>query len=477
MRESLRRAVSFDNVSVAAAMPTQLSPIGASIDTADQPISESSKQPTNAIATKKLCIVMVGLPARGKTHVARCLERYLNWLGINSSVFNVGDYRRATLIGNQSADFFDPENEEAVLVRKKISMDCLHDMMRWFRVGGLVGIYDATNTTKERRKFVKDKIEAVGVRVLYLESLCNDQNIVDKNILETKLRSPDYRDFDPEEAVSDFKKRIGLYSLVSETVEDDEGSYIKIIDVGRQLILNEIQGYTQGKIVSFLLNSHITSRNIYLSRHGESEWNVSGQLGGNPPLTERGRTYAQRLGRYMEREFTEAGKPMPQVWTSQLHRTRQTAEFIPTINLRWRALNEIDAGICEGLTYESMAEKHPEVARERKRDKLHFRYPEGESYVDVIHRLEPVILEIERQRGPLLIIAHNAILRSIYAYLMGKTQEECPHIEIPLHTVFKLTTRAYGAEEELFPLDVDSTCLNTTPESSDSEADGGVLEN
>lgn len=492
MREMLKRAVSFDNVTVAAALPPQMSnnfsAMGPTIDDATSPQcppslpgaeSEpaSEQHTTGTIATKKLCIVMVGLPARGKTHISRCLERYLNWLGFNASVFNVGHYRRIMLGGTQSAEFFDPNNEEGMFARRQLAMECLNDMMRWFGRGGLVGIYDATNSTKERRKVVKDKLESVGVRVLFLESLCTDQSIIERNIMETKLRSPDYRDYDPEEAASDFKKRIEQYSRCSETVEDDEEcSYIKIIDVGRKLILHEIQGYAQGKIVSFLLNTHIMPRNIYLSRHGESEWNVSGQLGGDPALTERGRTYAQRLAAFMEREFTAAGKPLPQIWTSQLQRTRQTAELIPALNMRWRALNEIDAGICEGLTYESVAEKHPDVAAARKNDKLRFRYPGGESYVDVIHRLEPVILEIERQRAPVLIVGHNAVLRSIYAYLLGKSQEDCPHIEIPLHTVFKLTTRAYGAEQELFPLEVDSTCKNTTPPSSDSTSLDGMPE-
>ena len=39
-------------------------------------------------------ICMVGLPARGKTYIAKKLARYLNWIGMNTKVFNVGEYRR-----------------------------------------------------------------------------------------------------------------------------------------------------------------------------------------------------------------------------------------------------------------------------------------------------------------------------------------------------------------------------------------------
>lgn len=59
-------------------------------------------------------IVMVGLPARGKTYISSRLARYLNWVGIRSKVFNLGQYRRNTAKGNllnpQRADFFRPDN-------------------------------------------------------------------------------------------------------------------------------------------------------------------------------------------------------------------------------------------------------------------------------------------------------------------------------------------------------------------------------
>ena len=42
------------------------------------------------------------------------------------------------------------------------------------------------------------------------------------------------------------------------------------------------------------------------------------------------------------------------VWTSWLNRTIQTASGILAPQERWKALNEIDAGVCEELTYEQV---------------------------------------------------------------------------------------------------------------------------
>jgi broad specificity phosphatase PhoE/predicted kinase len=498
MRHMMTRAVSFDNVTAFAASPLGAPPVSASPPTgAPGGLHDAFPEEEDAegrarrapgkdkgFAKKRLAIVMVGLPARGKTHIARCLERYLNWLGFGCAVWNVGNYRRMILGGSQSAEFFDPRNADGARARMELANECLNDMLAWFEDGGVVGIYDATNSTVERRKMVRERLEAAAVRVLFLESICTDDAIVQKNISETKLRSPDYRGADPEMAVKDFTARIAKYVSVAESVRDDERcSYIKIVNVGKQIILNDIQGYVQAKIVSFLLNTHITTRSIYLSRHGESEWNVTGQLGGDPKLTTRGRSYALRLAEFIQAEFDggagggaggdgdgAAQRRLPAVWTSQLQRTRQTVEHIPTMNLCWRALNEIDAGVCEGLTYAEVAATYPEVAAARKEDKLRYRYPGGESYVDVIYRLEPVILELERQRGPVLIVAHNAVIRSIYAYFTGKRQEDCPNLDIPLHTVFKLTTTAYGAMETRYPVDVANTYANKTPDSSAEES-------
>jgi len=44
------------------------------------------------------------------------------------------------------------------------------------------------------------------------------------------------------------------------------------------------------------------------------------------------------------------------------------------------------------------------------------RYPSGESYRDVIARLETVIIELERERECVCVVAHQAVLRALYGY-------------------------------------------------------------
>ncbi len=65
-------------------------------------------------------------------------------------------------------------------------------------------------------------------------------------------------------------------------------SYIKIFDVGSRYLVNCIQGHIQSRIVYYLMNIHVTPRSIYLSRHGESELNLLGRIGGDSGLSPRG---------------------------------------------------------------------------------------------------------------------------------------------------------------------------------------------
>ena len=64
-------------------------------------------------------------------------------------------------------------------------------------------------------------------------------------------------------------------------------------------------------------------------------------------------------------------------------------------------------------------------------------------------------MELERQDN-ILVVGHQAILRSILAYFQNKTQDQLPYLEIPLHVVIKLTPRAYKCDIELYPLGIEA---------------------
>ncbi|KAI8622212.1 histidine phosphatase superfamily [Chytriomyces sp. MP71] len=552
------------------------------------PIEEPYSPPTT-----RLCVAMVGLPARGKTYTGRKVARYLNWLGHPSEIFNVGNYRRKEVGAKQPHNFFDPSNEESAFMRQKIADLALDDMVAWFhdleakeeiekemyrldsvtaresassqgtgqgptqkrgsipgkmtstpslatkfavkksQVGSArVAIYDATNSTKERRRLIMERCERENIQVMFVESICDRMDVVLANIKEVKLSSPDYMNTPPEQAVKDFMSRIYHYSKTYETLSRSENnskiSFVKLINIGERVLVNNVRGYIQSRIVYFLMNLNITPRCVYFSRHGESAFNVEGKIGGDSDLSPRGWMYANSLpeiirkqmedqqalareaeegaremtgvwrewlqkddganvgGKEIKRISEEEGgaaifpaieaasdlgaregsdkvptnpKPTLTVWTSTLKRTIQTASHLAYPQLQWKALDELDSGVCDGLTYEDIEERYPEDFAARDDDKYNYRYKGGESYADLVRRLEPVTLELERhheKNHPILIIGHQAVLRALYAYFMNLSHEELPYVKIPLHTVIKLTFKAYGCLEERFKVDIEA---------------------
>jgi broad specificity phosphatase PhoE/predicted kinase len=396
---------------------------------------------------QKLAVVMVGLPARGKTFVARKLQRYLSWLGYRTLWVNVGDYRRSRAGAMQPAAYFAPDNNATRGEREGFALAALDDLLDWFRKGGEVGIYDATNAERQRRNTIREACSAAGVRVLFVETICDDPAVIDANVRRNKLGLADYAGMAADDAFRDFQARIAQYARTYVPVQHDEGSYVKVVDAGRQVISNRIEGYLSSRLAFFLMQIRPTERAIWLSRHGESNSNVAGRIGGDALLTQRGTEYADALA-----AFVRARCSHPVVWTSALQRTVATAAPLGHEIQALRALNEIDAGVCDGRTYEEIKERMPDEFAARAANKFRYRYPRGESYADVIQRLEPVIVELEGLRSPVLIVGHQAVLRALYGYLMGKPQEECPYLHIPLHTVIQLTPTEIGYDEEQFPL-------------------------
>ncbi|XP_070093819.1 6-phosphofructo-2-kinase/fructose-2,6-bisphosphatase 4 isoform X11 [Equus przewalskii] len=363
-------------------------------------------------------IVMVGLPARGKTYISKKLTRYLNWIGVPTREFNVGQYRRDMVKTYKSFEFFLPDNEEGLKIRKQCALAALRDVRRFLSdEGGHVAVFDATNTTRERRATIFNFGEQNGYKTFFVESICVDPEVIAANIVQVKLGSPDYVNRDSDEATEDFMRRIECYENSYESLDEDldrDLSYIKIMDVGQSYVVNRVADHIQSRIVYYLMNIHVTPRSIYLCRHGESELNLKGRIGGDPGLSPRGREFAKSLAQFISDQNIKDLK----VWTSQMKRTIQTAEALGVPYEQWKVLNEIDA-----------------------------------SYEDLVQRLEPVIMELERQEN-VLVICHQAVMRCLLAYFLDKAAEQLPYLKCPLHTVLKLTPVAYGCKVESIFLNV-----------------------
>lgn len=216
----------------------------------------------------RIVVVMVGLPARGKSLIAQKVVRYLGWLSIRAKTFNVGSYRRQGT-PQPTADFFDTSNKDGERMRHAAAEAAVKDMLKWFKAdGGIVAILDATNSTKARRRWVRQRCDENGIETLYVESKCDSEETIMANIMEVKTTSPDYKGQDPEEAALDFRKRIRNYEKVYQTIDEDEKdlTYVKLIDVGKQVIINQIKDYLQSRVVYYLMNLHIRPRSIWLSR-------------------------------------------------------------------------------------------------------------------------------------------------------------------------------------------------------------------
>uniref|UniRef100_A0AAQ4QML6 6-phosphofructo-2-kinase/fructose-2,6-biphosphatase 4b n=1 Tax=Gasterosteus aculeatus aculeatus TaxID=481459 RepID=A0AAQ4QML6_GASAC len=400
-------------------------------------------------------IVTVGLPARGKTYISKKLTRYLNWIGVPTKEFNVGQYRRECLKIYRSFEFFRPDNEEGLRIRRQCALAALNDVRQYLSVeGGQVAVFDATNTTRERRGTIVKFAEQNGFKVFFVESVCEDPDVIAQNIVQVKLDSPDYLHCNTEEAVEDFMKRIKCYESSYQPLDevlDRDLSYIKIMDVGCRYLVNRVLDHIQSRIVYYLMNIHITPRSIYLCRHGESDLNIKGRIGGDSGLSARGKEYAKSLRKFIQEQKINDLK----VWTSQMKRTIQTAECLEVPYEQWKSLNEIDAGVCEEMRYEEIQEHFPLEFALRDQDKYRYRYPKGESYEDLVQRLEPVIMELERQEN-VLVVCHQAVMRCLLAYFLDKTADELPYLKCPLHTVLKLTPMAYGCKVESVCLGVDS---------------------
>ena len=167
-------------------------------------------------------IAMVGLPARGKSYIVKLLTRYLKWNGFDAEVFNVGSYRRQIGLASADSAFFSAGNSEALKKREDMAAHVQDSLYAWIHQQtdaskGQVGIFDATNTTKERRLALAERARRENVFLLFVESICDDEAVLQQNYA-LKLDNDDYKHTDKKSAMRDFIERVNAYEKVYEVL-------------------------------------------------------------------------------------------------------------------------------------------------------------------------------------------------------------------------------------------------------------------
>ena len=337
-----------------------------------------------------LILVMVGLPGRGKTYIARRLCRWLNWKGIGCRIFNVGKYRRDLTqnASDQAASYFDPQNPDAKAEREHLADFAMDDLLAFLAESpGCVAIFDATNSTVDRRErlvqtFTKTKL-VPSERVIFIESVCTDESIIHSNILRAKMGNEDYKGKEASYVLSDFKERISQYEKVYQqlTVErDSERSWVQLRNTigrgGGHIQINNISGHLSTRLMYFLFNLKTAVCPVYLARVGEGE------------------DYAAALRRFFNGRHED--QPV-RVWTSTCKGAISTAKYFTGARFlvrHYMALHTLDRGEFRNLSDEMVKRQHPHFFRELKSCEYSYAWPRGESYHDLNVRLEQIILDI-----------------------------------------------------------------------------------
>ena len=146
---------------------------------------------------------------------------------------------------------------------------------------------------------------------------------------------------------------------------------------------------------------------LWLIRHGETEWSLSGAPTGasDIPLTAEGRRRAAALGEYLH------GRKFALVLSSPLSRARETARIAG-----YGEVMQIDPDLCEWDYGDYEGRKTADIRNERPdwslwRDGV----PGGEAIEDVAARARRVIARAQEIEGDVALFAHGHLLRILAA--------------------------------------------------------------
>lgn len=158
---------------------------------------------------------------------------------------------------------------------------------------------------------------------------------------------------------------------------------------------------------------------IYITRHGETQWNAEGRMQGwlNSNLSEKGVANAQKLGEHLKHIDFDY------VCCSPLGRAKETASHVmgdKTTQIVYNeAFKEMGFGIWEGMMHDDVKEQYPEQQHNFWNAPHLFEAISGESYELFIDRIRNGFenLIADKECKNILLVTHAAVIKAIFAII------------------------------------------------------------
>lgn len=177
--------------------------------------------------------------------------------------------------------------------------------------------------------------------------------------------------------------------------------------------------------------------NLYVTRHGETQWNAEDKVCGRTDLdlTEKGRKQAQALGEKL------AEIPIDAIFVSPLKRAQETCRIAESIRNDLLNIRAREAGKkiyarrppvytepriieqCYGI-YEGKSRFDEGFLNNKKM--FAYRYPEGESQMQTAFRVYGFLEDLKKKYATknVLVVCHGGICRIIHTYFNDITNDE-----------------------------------------------------
>ncbi len=332
---------------------------------------------------------------------------------------------------------------------EEIALVNIYEAKAFLDGDGEVAILDATNVSSARRHKIRCHLD--GHPIFFVECVNEDQELVAAGI-QRKSRSDEFAHLTREQAFRSLEKRIEHYRRCYDPFVDEE-NFITIDSLTNTIIKERVNAVIPfyPRVRDILVSDWINC--LFLVRHGQTFYNLEYRIGGDSGLTEKGFAQANALARHF------ADVRIPFVFTSTKLRTQQMAEPLlasrtDSTRIVLPELDEIDAGICENMTYEEIQSTLPNVHQARTRDKYHYIYPQGEGYATLRERVDRGIkkaLYLSGNAGCIMIVGHQAVNRMILSHFLFRRTEDVPYIYIPQNKYFHIVSTQSKKLFELIP--------------------------